>query len=233
MNIAIIPARGGSKRIPGKNIKHFCGKPIIAYSIEAALGCANIDKVIVSTDDQSIAEIAEFYGAEVPFLRDKSLADDHTGTTPVIRHTLSTLMAQGMAVQVCACIYATAPFLTSTTIDNAISKLVTHNADFVFTANQFSFPIQRALIEDTDGGVLPFSAQDIGKRSQDLADTFHDAGQLYVAKSATWLNKSKRVFSPHSRMLTLPSHKVQDIDTPEDWKRAEILYKVLHEMGEI
>ena len=232
MNIAIIPARGGSKRIPRKNIKSFCGKPIIAYSIEAAQKSEYIDRVFVSTDDQEIANIAIQYGADIPFLREASLSDDTTGTTPVIRHALSTLRAQGYSVDVCACIYATAPFLNSATIDSAIAKLIREKAEFVFTAHQFSFPIQRALLEGERGEVIPFSKENISKRSQDLADTFHDAGQLYVAHEKTWLTPTKRVFSKYSRMIKLPSHTVQDIDTPEDWKRAEVMYKVLQEMGE-
>lgn len=232
MNIAIIPARGGSKRIPRKNIKLFCGKPIIAYSIEAAKGSKHIDRVFVSTDDREIAEIAQTFGAEVPFLRDASLADDKTGTTPVIRHALQKLTGQGFSINVCACVYATAPFLTSQTIDNAVERLQKEKADFVFTANHFSFPIQRALLEGPQGEVIPFSKEDIGKRSQDLADTFHDAGQLYIAHNKTWLTPSARVFSERSRMVKLPSHLVQDIDTVQDWKRAEVMFKVLKEMGE-
>ena len=232
MKIAIIPARGGSKRIPRKNIRLFCGKPIIAYSIEAAKGSQHIDRVFVSTDDQEIAEIAREYGAEVPFLREASLADDKTGTTPVIRQTLKQLIDQGLSIDVCACVYATAPFLTSQIIDKAVEKLQKENAGFVFTANQFSFPIQRALLEGPHGEVTAFSKENIGKRSQDLVDTFHDAGQLYIAQSKTWLTPTARVFSEHSRMIKLPSHLVQDIDTEEDWKRAEVMFKVLKEMGE-
>lgn len=232
MNIAIIPARGGSKRIPRKNIKEFCGKPIIAYSIEAALGSDTIDRVIVSTDDPEIADTAKAYGADVPFIRSSALSDDKTGTTPVVRDALSMFIEQGNHVEVCACLYATAPFINSNVINNAIQTLKKDNADFVFTVNQFSFPIQRALLEGKRGEVSPYQKENIGKRSQDLPDTFHDAGQLYVANTSTWLDKSKRVFSKHSRMLKLPSHKVQDIDTIEDWKRAEVMYKVLKEMGE-
>jgi len=232
MNIAIIPARGGSKRIPRKNIRLFCDKPIIAYSIEAAKESRQIERVFVSTDDPEIAEIAQEYGAEVPFLREASLADDKTGTTPVIRQALTKLANQGLSIDVCACIYATAPFITSKIIDNGIDKLREENADFVFTANQFSFPIQRALIEGPQGEVTPFSKEDIGKRSQDLVETFHDAGQLYIAQNKTWLTPTARVFSEHSRMIKLPGHLVQDIDTEQDWKRAEVMFNVLKQMGE-
>lgn len=232
MNIAIIPARGGSKRIPRKNIRLFCDKPIIAYSIEAAKESRQIERVFVSTDDPEIAEIAQEYGAEVPFLREASLADDKTGTTPVVRQALTKLANQGLSIDVCACIYATAPFITSQIIDNGVEKLQKENTDFVFTANQFSFPIQRALVEGPQGEVTPFSKEDIGKRSQDLVDTFHDAGQLYIAQSKTWLTPTARVFSEHSRMIKLPSHLVQDIDTEQDWKRAEVMFNVLKQMGE-
>ena len=126
----------------------------------------------------------------------------------------------------------TAPFITSQIIDNGVEKLQKENADFVFTANQFSFPIQRALIEGPHGEVTPFSKENIGRRSQDLVDTFHDAGQLYIAQNKTWLTPTAGVFSEHSRMIKLPSHLVQDIDTEQDWKRAEVMFNVLKEMGE-
>lgn len=232
MNVAIIPARGGSKRIPRKNINLFCGKPIISYPIAAALACKTIDRVVVSTDDNEIAAVATEYGAQVPFVRDPSLADDHVGTTAVIRATLEQLNEHGWNINSCACLYATAPFITAQRIDDAFAMLEAAHADFVFTANQFSFPVQRALLEIPSGGVRPYLPEMISKRSQDLAHTFHDAGQLYVARAETWLDNTKKVFSENARMLKLPSHMVQDIDTPEDWKRAEVMFRVLQEMGE-
>ena len=232
MNIAIIPARGGSKRIPRKNITRFCGKPIIAYSIEAAINSKLIDRVIVSTDDYEIANVAKEYGAEIPFMRDKSLADDMTGTTPVIRSALSDYIALKNNVEYCLCLYATAPFVTAQLLDQSLELLQQTKADYVFTAHRFSFPIQRALLEDEIGNIRPCSAVDMNKRSQDLPHAYHDAGQLYAAQASTWLDTSKAIFSERSRMLKLPSHLVQDIDTFEDWKRAEVMFRVLKEMGE-
>lgn len=228
MNIAIIPARGGSKRIPRKNIKPFCGKPMLAYPIEAAFKSGVIDKVIVSTDDAEIADIARQYGAEVPFFRPAELADDYTGTTAVIRDTLQKLIQAGITPQYCCCLYATTPLLQPEFLQQAFS-LLTADADteFVFSAARFSFPIQRALLQTDAGGVTPFDPHSISKRSQDLAETYHDAGQFYWAKTVTWLDNRSHVFSERSKMHVLPNHLVQDIDTEEDWKRAELLYQLL------
>ena len=227
MRLAIIPARGGSKRIPRKNIKLFCGQPMLAYPIQAALDSGVADKVVVSTDDEEIADIALHYGAEVPLLRPAELADDHTGTTEVIRDTLQRLLASGWDISHCACIYATTPLLSGATIRLAYEQLVSTQADYVFTAARFSFPIQRALLQSKQGGVIPFDPQSIGKRSQDLAETFHDAGQLYWGRSEAWLKASQTLFGPNTKMLVLPHHLVQDIDTPDDWHRAELLYQLL------
>ena len=229
MNIAIIPARGGSKRIPRKNIKPFCGKPIIAYSIQAALASGVINKVVVSTDDPEIADVALHYGAEVPFLREKGLADDMTGTTPVVRDAIAKLQAMGWELDNVACIYATAPLLEAVDIRRAFEMLTTSDIDYVFTAARFSFPIQRALLKDADGGVVAFDHTSMGKRSQDLPETYHDAGQLYMASASTWLDANASTFSHRSRMLVLPLHRVQDIDTNEDWVRAEMLYRLLQQ----
>lgn len=228
MNIAIIPARGGSQRIPRKNIRQFCGKPIIAHSIDAALKSGVVDEVVVSTDDEEIADIARQEGALVPFIRPASLADAYTATAPVIRHAISTLLSLGWDIEHCACIYATAPFLCASTIREGCKMLSSKpNIDYVFTATHFSFPIQRALLKRSQGGVTPFDAESIKKRSQDLAPAYHDAGQLYWANYKTWMNRSKWFFGPSSEMLELPNHLVCDIDTEEDWHRAQIMYDVL------
>lgn len=229
MNIAIIPARGGSKRIPRKNIKDFCGKPMLAYPIETALNSGVVDKVVVSTDNDEIAAIARQYGAEVPFMRSRSLADDYTGTTAVIRNAITQLQAIGWQLNYCACLYATTPLLTASVIRDSLQKIEQNGADYVFTAARFSFPIQRALIMTENGGVMPFDPASIGKRSQDLTPAYHDAGQLYWAKASSWLDNSKNVFGVNSRMLVLPNHLVQDIDTQEDWQRAELLYNMLQQ----
>ncbi|MGP9801445.1 pseudaminic acid cytidylyltransferase [Rheinheimera sp. NSM] len=227
MRVAIIPARGGSKRIPRKNIKTFCGQPMLAYPIQAALNSGVVDKVVVSTDDAEIAAIARHYGAETPFMRKAELADDFTGTTEVIRNAITELQQQGWPLSACACIYATTPLLNSERIATAYQLLLSSKADYVFSAARFSFPIQRALLQTAAGGVVPFDPASIMQRSQDLAETFHDAGQLYWATADTWLDNDKAVFGSGSRMLLLPAHLVQDIDTVEDWQRAELLYQLL------
>ncbi|NDW20664.1 pseudaminic acid cytidylyltransferase [Alteromonas hispanica] len=228
MNIAIIPARGGSKRIPRKNIKPFCGKPMIAHAIDNALRSEHIQRVVVSTDDEEIANIAIEYGADVPFMRPAALADDYTGTAPVVRHAISMLLEDGWTLDNCACIYATSPLLSSQLIDTCIEKLKkSDDLEYVFTAARFSFPIQRALLQMPDGGVTAFDKIAITKRSQDLETTYHDAGQLYCGHYSRWLDEKSQVFGLQSRMVVLPDHLVQDIDTEADWKRAELLYKLL------
>lgn len=234
MNLAIIPARGGSKRIPRKNIKPFCGIPMIAHSIRCALKSDAIDKVVVSTDDEEIAQIAIQEGACVPFLRPAHLADDFTGTAAVMRHAIEALLADGWQPDYCACIYATAPFLTPSTICESLHILQSDpTVTNVFTAARFAFPIQRALLKASDGGVMPFDASSIEKRSQDLAPAYHDAGQLYWAHESLWRTPDIPVFSPTSRLFELPDYLVCDIDTVEDWERAEVMYAVLQQQGKI
>ncbi|MCC5450476.1 pseudaminic acid cytidylyltransferase [Rheinheimera sp. UJ51] len=229
MNIAIIPARGGSKRIPRKNIKDFCGQPMLAYPIKAALQSGVVDKVVVSTDDQEIAEIARQYGAEVPFMREPQLADDYTGTSAVIRDAIRQLQKLGWELKYCTCLYATTPLLNAKVIRDGFQQLLANTADYVFTSAKFSFPIQRALLLTESGGVMPFDPASIGKRSQDLAPAYHDAGQLYWASTETWLDTNKHVFGANSQMQVLPEYLVQDIDTLDDWHRAELLYKLLQQ----
>ena len=227
MNIAVIPARGGSKRIPRKNIRDFCGKPMIAHAITNALDSGCIDEVVVSTDDPEIAEVAKSYGASVPFMRPPELADDHTGTSPVVRHAIQTLLDNNWSIDYCACIYATSPLLSTQYIREGLDTLMSNkDIAYVFTSERYSFPIQRAIIKTRSGGVVPFDKIGITKRSQDLEPTYHDAGQLYWGHCSTWLNPKKAIFSPESRMIVLPAHLVQDIDTPEDWTRAEMLFKL-------
>lgn len=229
MNIVIIPARGGSKRIPRKNIRLFCGKPMLAHSIDTALASGVVDKVVVSTDDKDIAQVARDYGADVPFLRPPELADDYTGTSPVVRHAINKLLALGWPLDTCACIYATAPLLQSEQVSDALRQLEQSSWDYVFTAARYSFPIQRAIMQTNKGGVVPFDAFGITQRSQDLPPAFHDAGQLYWAHYKTWLDPQKHIFGANSHMLVLPDYQVQDIDTPEDWERAEMLYKLIEQ----
>ena len=233
MNIAIIPARGGSKRIPRKNIKHFCGKPMIAHAIENGLASQFIDKVVVSTDDEEIASVAREYGADVPFIRPSELADDFTGTSPVVRHAISELLKLKWDIEFCACIYATSPLLSVGLIDECFNELRSHtDTDYVFTAARYAFPIQRAVVKTKNGGVKPFDDFGITQRSQDLEPAYHDAGQLYWGHCETWLDTNKRIFGEHSRMKVMPDHLVQDVDTPEDWVRAELLYKLIQNESE-
>tara|TARA_R110002012_G_scaffold40878_6_gene112365 strand:+ start:1658 stop:2359 length:702 start_codon:yes stop_codon:yes gene_type:complete len=224
MNLAIIPARGGSKRIPGKNSKMFCGKPLIAYSIEAAKNSELFDKIIVSTDSQRIADIAIKCGADVPFMRPEHLSDDFTGTVPVVKHAIKFVQELGEEPDHTCCIYATAPFLQVTALKDGFKRLKADvSKHFAFSVTSFPFPIQRAL-KMQNGGVYPFSPQDIPKRSQDLEEAYHDAGQFYWGKSEAFL-KGTPTFSETSIPIVLPRHLVQDIDTLEDWERAELMYK--------
>ncbi|NCD13173.1 MAG: pseudaminic acid cytidylyltransferase [Epsilonproteobacteria bacterium] len=228
MNIAIIPARGGSKRIPRKNIKIFWGKPIIAYSIETAHQSGLFDKIIVSTDDEAIADVARSYGAEVPFLRPRELSDDFTPTIPVIAHAIQNSGINTNGIKAVCCLYATAPFVQASFLQKAYEKLFTCKALYCFSATHFPFPIQRAIRLTHDDRVEMFSPENFAIRSQDLEEAYHDAGQFYWGTTSAWLEE-KTIFAPHSSALLLPRHLVQDIDTPEDWTRAELMYKVLHE----
>lgn len=226
-HIAIIPARGGSKRIPHKNIKLFCGKPIISYSIEAALNAGVFDTVLVSTDDEKIAEIAREYGAIVPFLRPAYLADDYTGTTEVVEHAIYEWQLMGNKVDFVCCIYATAPFIQTEFIREAMDKLKQHSSKrSAFTVCKFNYPIQRSFtIQPPDNNVIPVDASALPKRSQDLPSVYHDAGQFYVAKAEDYLNKSFNIFSDSSVPIILPHYLVQDIDDEDDWRRAEYMYQ--------
>ncbi len=224
IKIAIIPARGGSKRIPRKNIKDFFGKPLIAYSIEAAFKSELFDKIIVSTDDEEIADIAKSYGAET-LKRPKELADDFTPTIPVIAHAIQATCEDIDSVEAVCCIYATAPFVQAKFLKEAYEKLVTCRSDYCFSATSFAFPIQRA-IKLTNDGVEMFHPEHFNTRSQDLEEAYHDAGQFYWGTPRAWC-EGKMVFSKNSSVVILPRYLVQDIDTLEDWKRAEIMYKAL------
>lgn len=226
MNIAIIPARGGSKRIPRKNIRDFCGKPMIAWTIEAAKASGCFEHIIVSTEDAEIAQVAKEWGAEVPFMRPMELADDHTGTGAVSLHALNWVIKHWHRPEVVCTLYATAPFLTPELIRQGLDMLNTSNAQIVFTATSFSFPIQRAIKLLPNGGVAMFQPEYLMTRSQDLEPAYHDAGQMYWKKTDALLNHVS-AFSEQSQPLILPRHLVQDIDTEEDWKRAELLMQLL------
>ncbi|EME5357382.1 pseudaminic acid cytidylyltransferase [Pseudomonas aeruginosa] len=226
MRLAIIPARGGSKRIPRKNIKDFCGKPMIAWSIEAALKSGCFDKIVVSTDDIEIADIAREYGADVPFLRPKSLADDHTGTLPVIRQAIEACQERGIPARQVCCIYATAPFIRPEDLSEGLSLLDRSGAAYAFSVTTFAFPILRAIRLREDGRVGMFWPEYLTTRSQDLEEAYHDAGQFYWGQVEAWLREIP-LFTEASVPVLLPRHRVQDIDTPEDWIRAEWLFKAM------
>lgn len=226
MRLCIIPARGGSKRIPRKNIKPFCGKPMIAWSIEAALRSGRFDQVIVSTDDAEIAEVARQFGATVPFVRPNELSDDHTGTIPVIRHAIEWFNAQGQAVEQACCLYATAPFVSAEDILRGLDVLQRSDCDYAFSVTSYAFPIQRAIRLTEQGRVEMFNPEHFTTRSQDLEAAFHDAGQFYWGRAEAWL-QGRMIFGPSSLPVLLPRHRVQDIDTPEDWVRAEWLFRAM------
>ena len=224
MKLAVIPARGGSKRIPRKNIRSFCGRPIISYSIRAAIQSGVFQRVIVSTDDSEIADVAQQYGAEIPFIRPPELADDFVGTTPVVRHALETLREQGAVVDSACCIYATAPFVRAEDLVQGYEILQSSGADYAFTVTSFAYPIQRAIVIAPSGRVSMLQPENRVKRSQDLQEAYHDAGQFYWGKTAAF-RRALPILSEHSAPIILPRHLVQDIDTLEDWERAELMYK--------
>lgn len=225
MAVAIIPARGGSKRIPRKNIKDFFGKPLIAYSIQTALKSKLFDKVIVTTDDDDIAKIAKRYGAEVPFLRPKELADDFTGTGDVVQHAIDYLKKQGEAFEYACTIYATAPLLQEKYLAEGLKKLKESDAINAFSAITMPFPIQRTFTVNDNGRCEMFSPEHFASRSQDLEEAYQDAGQFYWTK----LNKQSKeiMFGKDSIPIILPRYLVQDIDTLEDWHRAEYMFEII------
>lgn len=226
MRLAVIPARGGSKRIPRKNIKSFCGKPMIAWSIEAALESGCFDQVVVSTDDAEIAEAAQQCGAQVPFIRPSALSNDHTGTTPVIRHAIDWFQAQGQTPEQVCCLYATAPFVSVDDLRRGLAVLTESACDYAFSVTSYAFPIQRAIRITDMGRVEMFNPEHFNTRSQDLEEAYHDAGQFYWGLASAW-QQGKMIFGPTSAPVMLPRHRVQDIDTPEDWLRAEWLFKAM------
>lgn len=229
--VAIIPARGGSKRIPRKNIKDFFGKPLIAYSIEVALKSKLFDKVVVSTDDEEIAKIAIEYGAVVPFLRPKELSDDFTGTGAVINHALEYLESVGEDYDFVCTIYATAPFLDEKYLIEGFEKLKNSNAKNAFSCTSMPFPIQRTFKITQDERCEMFWPENFMKRSQDLEEAYQDAGQFY------WTNlnveSNEIIFGKDSIPIILPRYLVQDIDTVEDWMRAEYMYEAIKKLQSI
>jgi pseudaminic acid cytidylyltransferase len=226
MNIAVIPARGGSKRIPRKNIKLFCGKPMIAWSIEAAKKSGIFERIICSTDDEEIAVIAREHGAETPFLRPAELSDDHTGTIPVVAHAIKKLQSSENKIDIVCCIYATAPFIQEVDLKNSFEQLEKEDANYCFAVTNYPFPIQRAIRITIENRCEMLQPEMFNMRSQDLDEAYHDAGQLYWGKTTAWL-ETEQMFSLKSTPYILPRYLVQDIDTEEDWLQAELMFKAL------
>jgi N-acylneuraminate cytidylyltransferase len=226
MKIAVIPARGGSKRIPRKNIKLFHGKPMIAWSILTAQKSGLFDSIVVSTDDDEIAEVAASFGAVVPFLRPAHLANDHAGTTEVVAHATSWALNSIPNLEAVCCIYATAPFLRDEDIHRGWTALQSGNWAFAFSVTEYVSPIFRSLKLTNENAVEMFFPENFNVRSQDLPSAFHDAAQFYWGRPSSWLER-KKVFDRISTPVIIPRWRVQDIDTAEDWTRAELMFGVI------
>jgi N-acylneuraminate cytidylyltransferase len=225
--VAIITARGGSKRIPRKNIKEFLGKPIIKYSIDAALGAGCFDEVMVSTDDKEIADISLSFGAEIPFMRADDMANDFATTADVIMDVLNQYRLHGKVFRYCCCIYPTAPFITSEKLKTAYDKLIESGAESIVPVVRFGFPIQRSF-KIEEGLVKMNWPEYMNSRSQDLTPAFHDCGQFYFIRTEAF-GINKKLFTDFTVPYEMPESEVQDIDNEEDWKIAEIKYTFLLE----
>lgn len=229
MNIAVIPARGGSKRIPRKNIRNFCGKPIIAWSIEAAQKSGCFESIVVSTEDAEISAIARKWGAEVPFVRPTALANDHATTDAVFSHALRAMEGIAARFKYACCIYPTCPLLDVEDLKSGLRLL--HDADYdcVISITPFEFPIQQALVFDA-GRVRPLDPQAIETRSQDLKGHYHDAAMFYWVNVARYLS-SGRIFGDHTGAIRIPDLRSQDINSEQDWLLAEMKFKMLNEFS--
>lgn len=226
--VAIIPARGGSKRIPRKNIRPFRGQPMISWAIREALSSGLFDRVVVTTDDAEIAEVARASGAEVPFLRQADLANDHAGLTEVVQDAIRQLSLSISPPDMVCLIYATAPFLRAADLRDGLDRLTASDADYAISVASFPAPVERALVE-TDGQLTMMNQDNLFLRSQDLREAYHDAAQFVWGTAEAWLSDRRALRSP-TIPVVLPRHRVQDIDTPEDWAFAELLAKVLEEV---
>ena len=224
-SVAIITARGGSKRIPKKNIKDFCGKPIIAYSIEAAIKSKVFDEIMVSTDDNEIAEIAKKYGASIPFMRSAKNSDDYSGTCDVLMEVVNDYKKLGKEFDIVCCIYPTAPFVTAEKLTEVNNKFEREGASAIIPVVRFSYPPQRCFIEC--GGRLEYKWPEHEKsRSQDLEPFYHDAGQFYFIKTDVLMSQ-KTLVPANTVPLEIDELEVQDIDNITDWKLAELKYKLM------
>lgn len=225
MKIAIITARGGSKRIPRKNIRDFCGRPMIAYAITAAQESGLFDRIIVSTEDDEIASIARQWGAEVPFRRPVSLADDYTGTIKIVAHAIQVLIEQNCKPEWICCIYPTVPLLQPEDLKQAFQLLIATGATYAFPVAEFSPPIQGAFRRCSNGELEFFYPEYQAKRTQELEPAYYDAGQFYWGKVEAWL--AERSMAQNSIGYIIPRWRAVDIDTLEDWEQAELLYQAL------
>lgn len=232
MKLCVIPARSNSKRIPRKNIKFFCGQSMIVYSIKTAIKSGCFDNVVVSTDDIKIAEIAKSFGASVPFLRPKKLANDHASVSSVLKHAIECFNNHMQPPSEVCCIYATAPFLSPFVIRKAYNQMKRTDADYCFSATSFDGSIQRAIKITKENRIKMFNPKYIKTKTQHFEKAFHDAGQFYWGKAKSWIAE-KPILSKNTTAYILPRYLVQDIDTPEDWKRAELMYYVLKKNKEI
>jgi pseudaminic acid cytidylyltransferase len=223
LRLAVIPARGGSKRIPRKNVKLFAGRPMIAYAIDAARTSELFDRIVVSTDDEEIAAAALAHGAEVPFRRPDELADDSTPTVPVVSHAISCCRELGWDIEDVCCIYPGVPLLQPDDLRLALNRLNDGEEGYVFPVTHFASPMQRALMRDDSGHITPFFPQHANTRTQDLEPAFHDAGQFYWGNAAAWL--AGKTLHLDAATIVLPAWRVVDIDTPDDWDRAERMYQ--------
>lgn len=226
MNIAIIPARGGSKRIPRKNVKPFCGLPMLAWSIGAARRSGLFEHVVVSTDDEEIARVAREHGAETPFVRPPSLADDITPTVPVVAHAVQACMDLGWPVEFACCIYPCAPFVMVQDMVDALGLAREKDADFVYPVTEFAHPIQRAMRRLPSGQMQFMHPEHELTRTQDLEKTYHDTGQFYMGRAEAWL--AHRKMHTGGLGMPIPGWRVVDIDNEDDWRRAELLFKTLN-----
>ena len=226
MNIVIIPARGGSKRIPHKNIKEFCGKPMIAYAITAAKESDLFEHIVVSTDDEEIAKIARLWGAETPFVRPAELANDYTATVPVIAHAIENCRTFGWKYNQVCCIYPGVPFIQIDDLRGALVRMNNSDVDYCFPITEYPSAIQRALKLLGNGKMKPFYPEFELTRTQDLEPAYYDAGQFYWGKAEAWLTNPK--IHRCGLGYAIPNWRVVDIDTPEDWQRAELIYRAIH-----
>lgn len=223
MKIAVIPARGGSKRMPRKNIKDFCGKPMIARAICAARESGLFDHIIVSTEDSEISELARAWGAATPFVRPSNLADDHTPTVPVVAHAVKSCLDLGWTADYVCCIYPCVPFLQVSDLITGLDLALERNADFVYPVTEYAHPVQRAMRQLSGGKMQYYNPEYELTRTQDLEKSYHDAGQFYWGKASAWLEQKK--MHTDGLGMPIPNWRVVDIDSSDDWLRAEQIYK--------